>query len=96
MSEGVSDLNFLCLRDGTIFTLQERPKIPIDESAVPALVASDPSLSQELRPSFGYLALAVFEREHWKRIKSLKVRVWGTTICHKPKTKSLFSVDNSE
>lgn len=89
MSEDISDLNFLCLRDGTIFTLQERPKFPSDVSrtspteAAPKLVASDPSLSVELRPSFGYLALAVFDREHWKKIKSLKVRVLGETIFHK-------------
>lgn len=72
LSEDTSDLNFFCVRDGTIFTLQERPKFSLDESAAPELVRTDHKLFAE-RPLYGYLALAVFDRDHWKKIQQLQV-----------------------
>ena len=65
MSDDSSDLNFICVRDGTIFTLEKHQK-PTPENPTPVMVRSE-------WPTFGFLALAVFEQVPWKRIKALKV-----------------------
>lgn len=65
MSDDSSDLNFMCVRDGTIFTLEKRQK-PTADNPAPVAVPSE-------WPTFGYLALAIFDQIPWKRIKALKV-----------------------
>lgn len=67
MSDDSSELNFLCVRDGSIFTLKDRPK---PDETVPEMV---PSCDPNDKPSFGYLALVVFESNPWRKIKALKV-----------------------
>lgn len=71
VSDESSDLNFFCVRDGTIFTLEEREE-PSDE-AKPVIEPVRESSGGLTPPSYGYLALVVFDNEHWRRVKGLNV-----------------------
>lgn len=59
VSDDSSDLNFLSVSDGTIFSLQ-------DEKA---------SINKDHQPLYGYLGLLVFSSDHWKKLKQLNVRI---------------------
>ena len=71
MSDNLNGLKLLYVRDGTIFTT-------LDEKSC---ASSNHTLREDqtrhadelLKPSYGYLALVVFDINHWKRIESLKV-----------------------
>ena len=69
MSDDSSDLNFLCVQDGTIFTLQKQPE-PQQSALGIEQIDLEPN---ERKPSFGFLGLAVFEPEQWKTIKTQRV-----------------------
>ena len=67
MSDNSNERKILYIRDGTIFTMLEEKKFAsgdhIDNRSLPA---------DELKPSYGYLALVVFDINHWKKIEALK------------------------
>ena len=79
MADDSSEMNFLYVQDGTIFTLKERPKPDGTETELSSILND--------RPPFGYLALAVFDSTHWNRIKALKVL---NSIKNKLKSKIIF------
>ena len=65
MSDDSSELKFLYVMDGTIFTTLDDPSKKKDQ------LQGDSS--QLLKPSYGYLALVVFDNDYWKKISPLKV-----------------------
>ena len=70
MSEDSSDLHFLCVRDGTIFTLLKQPTPHQPEPGIQQMNSSE---ANERKSSFGFLGLAIFEHDQWKRIKTQNV-----------------------
>lgn len=72
MSEDSSDLNFLCVWDGTIFTFQKRQQSATNE--VQTVVEDSFKEPKGEHITFGFLGLAIFESEPWKSIKTQRVK----------------------
>ncbi|XP_057376353.1 uncharacterized protein LOC130697467 [Daphnia carinata] len=73
MSEDSSDLNFLCVWDGTIFTFEKRQQSTTHEaSSVTEQISKE---SQGSKLTFGFLGLAIFETECWNSIRKQRISV---------------------
>lgn len=64
------DLNFLCVWDGTIFTLEDQREPP-----PPDAPETPENQGEEEKKTYGYLALIVFDRDHWNRIRPFNVGI---------------------
>ncbi|KAI9561820.1 hypothetical protein GHT06_012781 [Daphnia sinensis] len=73
MSEDSSDLNFLCVRDGTIFTFEKPQQSYTHE--VGSVAEQSFEEPQDKKVTFGFLGLAIFEAEHWKSIRKQRISV---------------------
>lgn len=73
MSEDSSDLNFLCVQDGTIFTFEKRQQSNTHEAG--SLTEQSFKESQVQKLTFGFLGLAIFETEYWKSIRNQRILV---------------------
>ena len=62
-SDDGEDFSFMYVRDGTIFTL-EKPQLRQEEG---------PVNKEKESINYGYLALLVFDSQHWKHIKAMNV-----------------------
>ena len=64
LSDDSQDVNFMMVRDGTIFTLEQRRK---------SLDVNAEDKSEEKSSNYGYLALLVFDAVNWKHLKTMNV-----------------------
>ena len=71
ISDASSNLNFLYVRDGTIFTLEVRQDPPIADEPVEIPLIEAGELPK--KTTYGYMALVVFDSGNWTKIKNLRV-----------------------
>jgi len=69
-SEDSGDFNFMYVRDGTIFTLEQQQQR-----------LNEDSVDQEKKSiNYGFMALLVFDSQHWRRIKTMNVIHYTITV----------------
>lgn len=73
ISDASSDLNFLYVRDGTIFTLEVRQDPPFADEPVENPLIEAVGIPK--KTTYGYMALVVFDSENWTKMKKLRVQL---------------------